>query len=315
MKRDYIHMVPDYESKTKVALEFERFYTDMISASPMELSELRRYFEKWGICASEPEKVDYQVVDANGVECMWAIPHGCAEDRVLIAAHGGAYQFGSMYASRKSYSHMAKSIGCRGLIVNYHLTPEYPWPTPLEDMMKVYEWLLENGYEPEHIAITGDSCGGALSLSVPLTIKERGLPMLAASMPISPWLDTMATSETYENNQTDILNSREWVRPFGEGLKANGINVKDPHLAPMYLKPEQMMGFPPIYIQTGGYETLVGEAVVLADIANQAGVPVKLDLVGHMQHSFHQMAGNNKDADLALKRFSAWVQPILGLKT
>jgi len=50
---------------------------------------------------------------------MWVVPKGCAQDRVLLCAHGGGYVVGSMYTHRKTYAHVAKAIACRALIVHY----------------------------------------------------------------------------------------------------------------------------------------------------------------------------------------------------
>jgi len=49
---------------------------------------------------------------------LWAVPKGCAEDRVLLCTHGGGYVTASMYTHRKVYGHLAKAIGCRALILN-----------------------------------------------------------------------------------------------------------------------------------------------------------------------------------------------------
>ena len=71
-----------------------------------------------------------------GVPALWAVPKGCAEDRVLLCAHGGGYVVGSMYTHRKVYGHFAKAIGCRALIVHYGRAPENVHPGPVDDMVK-----------------------------------------------------------------------------------------------------------------------------------------------------------------------------------
>ena len=83
-----------------------------------------RMFEHWGDVTGEPGGVDYIETDAGGVPALWAVPKGCAEDRVLLCAHGGGYVVGSMYTHRKVYGHVAKAIGCRALIVHYGRAPE-----------------------------------------------------------------------------------------------------------------------------------------------------------------------------------------------
>lgn len=317
MNMDYIHVIEDLDSKSTASREFVQYYKDMCKAfedSELGLEGGRRIFSKWGDYGSEPGKVDYVEVDADGVSCMWLIPKESIDDRVIICCHGGGYTYGSMFSHRKAYAHQVKEAGCIGILVNYRNTPEYDWPAPLEDVVTVYQWLLEKGYKPEHIAITGDSCGGALSLSVPLTLKERNLPMLAASMPICPWCDLMATTPIYDYNEKDVLNSKGLVQGCGIILKDAGHDITDPHLAPMYLSVEDMKGFPPTYIQVGGCENFVDEAKVVAATAKEAGVDIRLDIVGAMQHSFNQIAGGCMDADRALQRYANWLRPILDME-
>ena len=57
----------------------------------MPLDELRLMFEHWGDVTAEPEGVDYLETNAGGVPALWAVPKGCAEDRVLLCIHGGGY--------------------------------------------------------------------------------------------------------------------------------------------------------------------------------------------------------------------------------
>ena len=61
-----------------------------LGANPeMPLDELRTMFEHWGDVTAEPGGVDYIETDAAGVPALWAVPKGCAEDRVLLCSHGG----------------------------------------------------------------------------------------------------------------------------------------------------------------------------------------------------------------------------------
>ena len=79
-----------------------------IAANPtMSMGERRAVMEHLGDATAEPRAVDYIEVDAAGVPAMWAVPKNCAEDRVLLCAHGGGYMSGSMYSHRKMYAHYA----------------------------------------------------------------------------------------------------------------------------------------------------------------------------------------------------------------
>jgi monoterpene epsilon-lactone hydrolase len=104
-----------------------------LKANPeMPLDELRHMFEKWDSITGEPGGVDYIETDAGEVAAMWAAPKNCAQDRVLLCAHGGGYVVGSMYTHRKTYAHVAKATGCRALVVDYRRAPENLHPGPVK---------------------------------------------------------------------------------------------------------------------------------------------------------------------------------------
>src|SRR6516165_7883387 len=98
---------------SKQTEELNKLYLEWVAAlqaNPgMPLDELRHMFEQWERITGEPGGVNYIETDAGGVPAMWAAPKGCAQDRVLLCAHGGGYALGSMYTHRKTYGHVAKS--------------------------------------------------------------------------------------------------------------------------------------------------------------------------------------------------------------
>ena len=64
-------------------------WTARLGANPdMPLDEMRAMFEHWGDVTAEPGGVDYIETDAAGVPALWAVPKGCAEDRVLLCSDG-----------------------------------------------------------------------------------------------------------------------------------------------------------------------------------------------------------------------------------
>lgn len=300
---------------SKQAEELKTLYsswTAVLAANPeMPVDELRRMFEHWGDATAEPGGVDYTETNAGGVPAMWAVPKGAAEDRVLLCTHGGGYVTGSMYSHRKLYGHFAKVIGCRALILHYRRAPEHVHPAQVDDAVTAYRWLLDQGIKPNHIALTGDSAGGALAISTLLRARERNLPMPAATMPLSPWVDMEITGETLvSNREKDAMVQREIVEVLAGAFLGEAGSRKDPLANPLYA---DLKGFPPIYIQVGADETLLDDSRRLAERARKAGVEIKMDVVPEMQHVFHFAAGHAPEADAAIRDLANWVRPKLGL--
>jgi epsilon-lactone hydrolase len=277
----------------------------------MSLDERRNIIEKWGDVTAEPHGVEYTETDAAGVPAMWAVPRGCTIDRVVLSVHGGGYITGSMHTHRKLFAHIAKAIGCRALILNYRRSPEYVFPAALDDTFRAYRWLLDQGINAKHITITGDSAGGGIAVTALMRARDEGLPMAAASMPLSPWVDMEVVGETMKSNRAnDAFFHPDVVANLVTAFLGPNGNRRDPLANPLY---GDLTGLPPTYIQVGGYETLLDDSRRLAQRAKEAGVKVRLDVFPQCQHTFQFAAGHDPIADDAIRRLAEWVRPELGL--
>lgn len=295
-----------------IAEMYRGWVADMAANPDMSIEDLRRVFGHWGDVTADPTWVDYSEIEIDGFAAMWAVPKGAAMDRVLLCSHGGGCVVGSMYTHRKMFGHIAKATGCRALIVDYRLAPENPHPGPVNDMVTAYRWLLEvENIKPEHIAFTGDSAGGKLALTTIAAAKAQGLPIPAATMPMSPWAGLELSGETYDTNKDrDALVSRDTTIGIGGMFIGEHGDPKHPLGNLLYT---DYSGFPPIYIQVGEAETLLDDARRTAALATKAGAEVKIDIFDDMQHVFHFMAGNAPEADDAIAKMASWVRPRLGL--
>jgi monoterpene epsilon-lactone hydrolase len=144
-----------------------------------------------------------------------------------------------------------------------------------------------------------------------LRAREQGLPLPAATMPLSPWLDMEATGETFDNNAAkDLLVTRDVIQTMAGAFLGEAGNRQDPLANPLHA---DLKGLRPIYIQTGADETLLDDSRKLADFARKSGVEVTLEIVPEMQHVFQFLAGAAPEGDAAISRLASWVRPKLGL--
>ncbi len=289
---------------------FDSFVAALTANPQMSLDELRDLLEQCGDLARDPGEVDYFDVEAEGTPCLWAVPHGCREDRVLLSLHGGGCVTGSRFSHRKLFAHVAKAVGCQALIVDYGRAPEQQHPSQVNECLKVYEWLLKRGIKPNHIATIGDSAGGNLCTTVVLAAKAKGLPLPAAVMPLSPWYDMEATAPSFEKNaKVDRLISREMSLNMSQ-IFLGSASPRDPLANPLHA---DFTDYPPLYLQVGGFEAIMDDATRVAERARQAGVEVRCDVWPEMQHVWHFMAGKAPEADEAIAQLAAWVKPKLEL--
>jgi acetyl esterase/lipase len=285
---------------------------ERFSKPDLDLATIRDIVEGLHLAAIEPEAVAYAEVDADGVPALWCIPAGCDADRVLLHSHAGGTVVMSMHTDRKAVGHIAKAVGARALVLNYRRSPEHKFPAQIDDVEKAYHWLIAQGIRPENIASIGHSVGGNLAVSLAVTLRDKGAPLPAAILSVSPWYDMEMKNETLERNaETDVLLSRRLLEMFRESwIGGTGLARKDPRVNMLHA---DLSGLPPIMVYYGAYELLVGEAIEFAKLAKDAGVDVSLHALPEGQHNFLLGAGSVPEVDQAIKEIARWLRSRLGL--
>jgi acetyl esterase/lipase len=261
--------------------------------------------ESWGHVTAEPGGVDYLEVSADGVPALWLRPHDAADDRVIVALHGGGFVGGSLWTHRKMYGHLARAAGVRVLLASYRHTPEFRYPAQIEDAVTAYRWAAA---QASRTALAGDSSGGGLAVQVALRV-----PGAAALLLISPWvdMDPAQTATSFDTNAaTDVFFTRDMVRELIRMYLPAGVSGLDPAVNALHA---DLSGLPPAYVQVGGAENCLGDSERLVALAEKAGVETRLDVFAGRLHTFQMAAGNSAAADDAMGRFAGWVRPKLGL--
>jgi epsilon-lactone hydrolase len=149
-------------------------------------------------------------------------------------------------------------------------------------------------------------------VSLVVRLRDKGAPLLAAILSVSPWYDMEMKNETWESNAaTDVLLSRQAVEMFREAwIGDTGVARNDPRANMLYA---DLTGLPPIMVYYGAHEVLVGEAVEFAKRAKDAGVDVSLHSLPEGQHNFILGAGRVPEVDRAIEEIAGWLRPKLGL--
>jgi len=285
---------------------------ERLSNPDIDLATRRDIVENLHLAAVEPEGVSYAEVDANGVPALWCIPEGGDADRVLLHSHSGGTVVTSMHTDRKAIGHIARVVGVRALVLNYRRSPEHKFPAQIDDVEGAYRWLLAQGIRPANIASIGHSIGGNLAVSLAVTLRDKGAPLPAAILSVSPWYDMEMKNETLvKNAATDALLTRPALEMFRESwIGGTGVATNDPRVNMLYA---DLSGLPPIMVYYGAYEMLVGEAIEFAKRARDAGVEVSLRSLPEGQHNFILGAGRVPEVDQAIEEIGGWLRSKLGL--
>lgn len=171
--------------------------------------------------------------------------------------------------------------------LNYRLAPENPFPAAVDDAVAGYRWLLGQGYKPSKIAVAGDSAGGGLTVATLVAIREAGLPLPAAGVCQSPWVDLEGIGESMTTRaKVDPVVQREGLNGMAQGY-LQGKDPRTPLAAPLYA---DLKGLPPLLIQVGDAETLLDDSNRLTERAKAAGVQVKIEVWPEMIHVWQLFA-------------------------
>lgn len=215
----------------------------------------------------------------------------------ILYAHGGGFVLGGPRTHTNLCKHLAASSGADVHLVDYRLAPEHPHPAAVDDLFAAYKAMLERGHDPAQIAFGGDSAGAALAISTVLAIREMDLPVPAALLLISPFVDLgLSGASVIANASRDPVLTDKWLAQ-GARAYAGGRRLTDPLISPLYA---HLHGLPPTLIQVGEDEILLDDSVRLADRAWSAGVDVQLQRYPGLWHDFQAHAGLLDEADGAI---------------
>lgn len=280
-------------------------WSQIIAETPgLTMRLFRSIFDEWHQPTREPEDVTYAEEVVGGVPGIWAFPAGADRGQVLLYTHGGGFAVGSASSHRKLAGHVAKALGVTAFVLDYRRAPEHPHPAAVEDGVAVFGALVGRGVAPERITTIGDSAGGNLAVAITLALREKGGPLPGQVITFSPWLDMENKGETLvSNDATDALITVPLLEGMIAGVLGGTTSAAAPLANPLYA---DFTGFPRLYVNAGGDESLLDNATRLADLAGAAGVDVTLTVAPGMQHVFPFLAGRAPEADAELARIAEW---------
>ena len=174
------------------------------------------------------------------------------KDKVIFYIHGGGYILGHGVSCIGEAIPMAAQNGYKVICVDYRMAPEYPFPAAIDDAFAVYREVVKN-YGAKNVAVFGSSTGGAMTLVLALQAHAAGFEMPAALIAGSPWSDMDKIGDSYQVNEgvDNILGTYDRLIKTAARLYANGHNLKDPFISPVYASDSALKAFPPTLLLSG----------------------------------------------------------------
>ncbi|WP_405134943.1 alpha/beta hydrolase [Nocardia sp. NBC_01388] len=194
----------------------------------------------------------------------------------VLYLHGGGYTVGSPVTHRPLAGYLARETGCPIQVLDYRLAPEHPFPAALDDAEAAFLELVAFGYQPERIAVAGDSAGGGLSLALALRLRDKHGMTPAALGLIAPWGDPNEVPV----RTRDLVINKPWSRACAAAYLGNG-DGSDTGYAPML---GDLHGLPPTYVQADRSELLHEQCTRLVAKLRAAGVDTRFTETDGLWH-------------------------------
>jgi len=295
------------------------FYKKLTEATPpgSESWPLDQQRAAWNaLCKSfqapHPPGLSVSDIICNGVPCRFFRPTGDAVVPAVIYGHGGGWVLGGPDTHDDVCAELAAGAGVGVLLMDYRLAPENPFPAQLEDSLKVWRWVAQqgaaHGLDATKVVAAGDSAGGQMSVALAMALHELGLPPLTGLVLIYPVLGADMNTPSYlRNAQAPCLTKDEmgfYLRSF-LGDEESG-NWHEPKAAPNLAADVSYL--PSTYITVAAHDPLRDDGVIFSEKLKAAGVPVALREEPFLAHSYmrarHHSAPAKEGFDAIVKALS-----------
>jgi acetyl esterase/lipase len=186
---------------------------------------------------------------AAALRCGMECAQGARTDQVILHFPGGAYVGAAANLERGMMARLCRAANARARLVFYRLAPEHPFPAGHEDCLDAYRQLLGLRIAPDRIMLSGISAGGGLALGVLMAIRDKGLPMPAGAIALSPLTDLL---DPHDETSSRVANAlRDPVLSHRRGMAMRDLTSVGCRLLthPTCRSPWRLRGLPPLYFQ------------------------------------------------------------------
>lgn len=290
-------MAGDTDSSRNIDPGMLEFYKALQAKTPpgAETWPLAQQRAAWNALCAEfraprPATIETTDLVANGVPCRLFKPKNASRLATVIYGHGGGWVLGGPETHDDMCAELADAAHCAVLLMDYRLAPEHPYPSQLEDSLKVWRFVREqgasHGLDASRIIAAGDSAGGQMSVALALSLRELGLPQLQGMVLIYPVLGANMNTPSYiRNADAPCLTRAEMDYYLHAFLGPDGSPAwSDEKAVPNSV--QSVEGLPPAFITVAAHDTLYNDGIIFHERLKAGGVPSILREEPLLAHSY-----------------------------
>ena len=301
---------PDDLGPMMRAIKAVHSISDHTSTTPEDLERQRAAEELFARLVTPGIGIRSDSLTVGSIPAEWvSLEHGHDRRHAVLYCHGGGYTCGQLGYARVLASKLALSTGCDVLSFEYRLAPEAPYPSAIDDALRVWDYLMYMGIGARDVIVAGDSAGGNLALELALAVKAQGRSQPRALVLMSPWTDMTMQGASYQKCAAlDPMLTHDYIdscRTAYRGANST-LEWEDPSLSPLFA---DLRGLPPTLIQVGTNEILKSDSINLAKAMTEQEVYAVLEVYPECWHVFQQMPIPH--AAQAMESIGRFVQKIL----
>lgn len=273
--------------------------------SPDGIILLRRKTERMSsLFGKLPNEIIVHPDPVDNIYAEWVSTTASPEEKAILYFHGGGYVIGSPPSHRVHVSKAVRGSGFKAFVFDYRLAPEHPFPAALEDALGAYGHLIHLGYKPGNLVFMGDSAGAGLLLSTLLALKNKGEPLPAGAIALSPWTDLRCTAPSLTSNFARDPMTWEGSCDIFSRYYCGDQDPANPWISPLYGDLDHLS---PLLIFAGNDEVLRDDAIRFADKAREAGTDVTLRVGTGMFHCYPVMSPLFPEAKEAMEEICRFI--------
>ncbi|MDA8519877.1 alpha/beta hydrolase [Acidovorax sp. NCPPB 4044] len=197
---------------------------------------------------------------------------------LVVHFHGGAFVSGDLDTGC-TIAGLLQEAGALVVSVAYPLSPEHPFPQPLETGYAVLQWVyryrtrLAGAGAPVYVA--GEEAGGNLAAGVCLMARDQSHPPLAGQILVSPMLDPCAGTPSLRAASFDGATCR-WAEGWEKFLRC-ARDAEHPYAVPGTA--QRLAGLPATLLLVGDTDPMHDETLAYAARLKAAGLAVDLHVL------------------------------------
>lgn len=210
---------------------------------------------------------------------------------ILLFFHGGGWCLNDLDTHDRVCRRLANACSAAVISVGFRRSPEFPYPTQVEDCFLATVWAArhaaELGVDPLRIGVVGDSSGGTNAAAVSLLARDRGFPALRMQGLLYPATDapTGASPSYREHGAGYLLDAAAMYRFWDQYVGALAdVDLDDPYLCP--LRAADLSHLPPGFVATAEFDPLRDEGRRYAERLQEAGTEIVHRHVSDLMHDF-----------------------------